>query len=102
VEIRDIFIDKNAKRHCILSLAFLQIFLDETNPCLSHQAEENFLDLKSEEGEHFIRDCESTYQRIEPMYYLYQISPAIDANNWAFVVIYIFKIANSVLNFVNI
>jgi hypothetical protein len=56
VEIRDIFIDKNAKRHCILHRSSLKvkvklfsIFLDETTPCLLPQAEENFLDLKSEE-----------------------------------------------------
>ena len=30
-------------------LIFFQIFLEETTPCLSLQAEENFLDLKREE-----------------------------------------------------
>jgi hypothetical protein len=41
--------------------------LEETTPCLSPQAEENFLDLKSEEVKNFILDWDSTYQGIEPI-----------------------------------
>ncbi len=47
-------------------LSFFSNFV-RGDPCLSPQAEENFLDLKSEEVKNFILDWDSTYQGIEPI-----------------------------------